>query len=270
MEPYNEKIKREFEEWKNREPGTIEKVSGFVGKPMEVIIQPFVEKVGPLLEDALKNTNKYIAEAIQANHEELMDVAKFTPDEFVEWHRATDEGTNTLVKAGIAALSTEGAVGGFLGFSAILAEVPISFGTILAFANKIAASYHMDITKEETQIEILKAITAGSSDSAELKQNAVSGFSVSSIIVQKAAWSSFARGTAYTSGSMIQITREVLKVLGLGISRRKATQFIPGLGAVTGGVINGAWAAESLGAVREYCRYAITQKYFESFTTQDS
>lgn len=267
MEPYNEKVKREFEEWKNREPGTIEKVSGFVGKPMEVILQPFIDKVGPLLEDALKHTNQYIAEAIQANHEELVDVTKFTPDEFVEWHKASDEKTDTLIKAGIAALSTEGAVGGFLGFSTILAEVPISFGTILAFANKIAATYHMDITKEETQVEILKAITAGSSDNSELKQTAVSGFTASNIIIQKAAWTSFARGSVYTSGSMIQITREVLKVLGLGISRRKATQFIPGLGAVTGGIINGAWASESLGAVREYCRYAITQKYFETYTT---
>lgn len=268
MEPYYEKVTREFDEWKNREPGTIEKVSGFVGKPMEVVLQPFVEKVGPLLEDALKHTNRYIAEAIQSNQEEIIDITKFTPDEFVNWHQKADEYSGKLHKAGIAALSTSGAVGGFLGFGTILAEVPISFGTILAFANKIAATYNIDITQEESQVEILKAITVGSSDDNGMKQESVSGLSVSNVIIRKASWTSFARGSAYTAGSLAHITTKFLKLLGLGISRRKAAQFIPGLGAVTGGVINGAWADESLGAVREYCRYSVTKRYFESFPVE--
>ena len=74
MEPYIEKVKNDFESWKVREPGTIEKISGFVGKPVEVVIQPFIEKISPLLEDVLKNSNKYIAEAIVNSHEEIKDI----------------------------------------------------------------------------------------------------------------------------------------------------------------------------------------------------
>ena len=266
MEPYNEKIKREFDEWKNREPGTIEKISGFVGKPVEMVIQPFIEKIGPLLEDVLKNSNKYIAEAIQNSHEPPIDITKFTPDEFVEWHKKADSDSDTLIKAGITALSAEGAVGGFLGFNALLAEVPVSFGTIIAFANKIAVTYHLDVSNEATQVEILKAITAGSSSTIESKTEATSTFSISNIIIQKTSWGSIASGNLYGANSVILTVRQLLKTLGIGISKRKATQFLPGLGAVTGGVINGAWANESLNGVREYCRYTVTQKYFEFYT----
>jgi len=265
MEAYNEKINREFEEWKSREPGTIEKVSGFVGKPVEVVIQPFIEKIGPLLEDVLKNSNKFISEAVQNNHEEMKDVTKFTPDEFVEWHKSADEATDSLVKAGIATLSAEGAVGGFLGFNALLAEVPVSFGTILAFANKIAATYHLDITNEDTQVEILKAITAGSSSSLDAKNETTSTFTTSNIIIQKASWGSIAKGDMYTANAVVQVVRQILKALGISISRRKATQFLPGLGAITGGVINGAWANEALNAVREYSRYSVSLKYFDFY-----
>lgn len=265
MEPYIEKVRSDFEEWKVREPGTIEKISGFVGKPVEMVIQPFIEKVSPLLEDVLKNSNKYIAEAIANSQEEIKDITKFTPDDFIVWHKKADEDADNIIKAGIATLSAEGAVGGFLGFNALLAEVPLSFGTILAFANKIAATYHIDIVDENTQVEILKAITAGSSSSMDIKAESTSSFSVSNILIQKASWGSIANGKLYASNGALLVVRQILKSLGVGISKRKAAQFLPGLGAVTGGVINGAWANESLNAVKEYCRYSVAQKYFETF-----
>jgi hypothetical protein len=270
MEPYIEKVKNDFESWKVREPGTIEKISGFVGKPVEVVIQPFIEKISPLLEDVLKNSNKYIAEAIVNSHEEIKDITKFAPDDFIEWHKKADEDSDTLIKAGIATLSAEGAVGGFLGFNALLAEVPVSFGTILAFANKIAATYHIDITNEDTQIEILKAITAGSSSSLENKNESTSTFSISNIVIQKVSWGSIASEKIYAGTSALIVIKQILKTLGIGISRRKAAQFLPGLGAVTGGLINGGWANESLSAVKEYCRYTVAQKYFEVFYENSS
>jgi hypothetical protein len=150
-------------------------------------------------------------------------------------------------------------VGGFLGFNALLAEVPVSFGTILAFANKIAATYHIDITNEDTQIEILKAITAGSSSSLEIKNESTSTFSLSNIVIQKVSWGSLASGKIYAGNSALIVVKQILKTLGVGISRRKAAQFLPGLGAVTGGLINGGWANESLNAVKEYCRYTVDQ-----------
>lgn len=263
MNKFQKQIESEFNEWKNASPNLIQRGMGIIGKPIAFILNPIIKKITPLLEGVLKGTNSLVVKVLHSNSSDLIDISTMSEAEFIDWLQQRDSIAQNWIIGGVSALVAEGGTGGFFGFAAVAAEIPISFASLLTFANKIALTYNLDISKEDVQIEVFKAITAGSATNVENKLEAISTFTAMATIVQKTTWKAMEQLPGNSLGGFIHAIRGLLQKLGINLTKRKAAQLIPGLGAVTGAAINGAWATDSLKAVKQYSRYLVTNSYYK-------
>ena len=255
-----ESVDKEFEEWKNTAPNAIQRGTGVLTQPIEYLLKPFINKVAPLLEDVLKSSNNIISGALNSKNE-FANILNLTEVEFEEWLKKTDLSAKNYVTGGIASLTAEGAVTGLGGFALLAVDIPASFGLIMGFSNKIALSYQLDILNEDVQVEILKAIAAGSETSVEGKASAIETLKVVSNIVNKQTWKGMGQAVSHSLPHVIVAVSAFLRKLGVNITKRKAAQLIPVIGGATGAVINGSWASDALEAVRQHARKSIVENY---------
>ncbi len=267
MNNLKKSIDQEFAKWKNSPPNLVQRGTGFLFKPVEILIKPFIKIITPLFEGVLKGLNHFIASAIKETSNEILDIDNMSENEFEAWLKKQDSVSRKQISVGIALITAEGAATGLGGATLLAVDIPASFGLILGFANKIALTYQLDITDENVQVEIMKAISAGSETSVEGKASAVATLKTTANIINKQTWKSMGTATKGTIPHFIITIRAFLKKLGVNVTKRKAAQLIPVLGAVSGGVINGSWAADALEAVRQYARKSTSDLYFEKENT---
>ena len=262
MENTRDLVRKDFEKWRNTPPNLIQRGMGTVFTPVEFLLRPFVNAAAPLLEGVVKGANNFIADTIQKFSGELVDVNEFSELEFKEWIKRADIAAMNWVTGGIAALTAEGVATGLGGFKLLAVDIPASFGLIISYANKIALTYQLDITDEEVQVELIKAISAGSETSAKGKLSSTASLRTVSNIIAKQSWKSMEKAPAKSLPKLIFTIRALVKKLGYNITKRKAAQLVPIIGGVTGGAINGSWAADALEAVRQFSRMSVTETYY--------
>ncbi|MCB1143472.1 MAG: EcsC family protein, partial [Leptospiraceae bacterium] len=185
----------DYDEWKKKEPSVAQKITSMIARPAEWLINPIIDKIHPILEETLKKSNAKIADIIHTTADELENPLEMKEEDFLKWMETQDESVDRWITGGIASISAEGTASGFIGLAGLLTEIPISFGTILFFANKIAFQYYLNITDEQTNLEVLKAISAGSAASLESKKDCISGFESTSSTLHKDTWKSLTKST---------------------------------------------------------------------------
>lgn len=265
MSEYITKLEAEFEKWKTSPPNVVQRATGYITKPVEFLLKPFIDKIAPLLENSIVGINNYLSKAIvklsRKDSEIFIDVESIREQDFELWLKEKENTTKNLVAGGVTALIAEGAITGLGGFALIAVDIPASFSLILTFANMIALTYELDIYDEVIQEEIIKAITIGSETTIKGKLQAMATLRVALKTINTTTWKAISKAQAKTMPGLIAAIRSFLKKIGLNLTKRKATQLIPGIGAIAGAVINASWGLDSLEAVRQISRNMIIQAY---------
>lgn len=265
MSTYLAEVEEEFEKWKKSPPNIVQAGTGFITRPVEFLLRPFIDKIALLLENSIMSINDYLSKAIinlsKKDTEIFIDVESISEKDFEEWLMEKDKTTKHLVAGGVSALTVEGAGTGLGGFALIAVDIPASFGLILTFANMIALTYELDIYDEVIQEEIIKAITVGSETTIEGKIQAMATLRIALKTIKTTTWKAMAKAPAKSMPGLIAAIRAFLKKMGINLTKRKATQLIPGFGAIAGALINGSWGLDSLEAVRQISRNIIIQAY---------
>jgi len=239
-----EKVQKEYEQWENTPPNMVNEKLGQLTKPMVFLVEPVIKRVVFLLECVISKANEYVASAVKKYSDKVPNFEDMDEKSFEEWFAKADKQAEKLKMAGIAAVSVEGGVTGFFGAKGLLADIPAVFGLIFSFSNKIALTYGLPIKSQEIQIEILNAIRAGSASSVKEKAKLA---------------------TDNIAPAMIMAVEKILEKLGVDVTKRKSFQLIPILGAGAGIIINGAWALDTLEAVRQNSRKWIVIKQGEKY-----
>lgn len=263
MEKFHSLVKSDYENWKNTPPNVIQHVFGKITKPVEIILNPIIKKIAPLLEGVLRGLNNYIANAISSWSGKIVNLNTLSEKEFKAWFNKADNKAKNIATAGISSLVAEGAGIGLGGFALLAADIPASFGLIIGFANKIALTYQLDITNEAVQIELLKAISTGSETTINGKIESASTLKVVANVISKQTWKEMEKAPVNALPKLIFVIRAFLKQMGINITKRKALQIIPVAGAVVGGVINGTWGADVFESVRQYSRLNVVETYYK-------
>lgn len=263
MDKFHSLVKSDYENWKNTPPNVIQHVFGKITKPIEIILNPFIKKIAPLLEGVLRGLNNFIANAISNWSGKIVNLDKLPEKEFKAWFKKADNKAKNIATAGITSLVAEGAGTGLGGFALLAADIPASFGLIIGFANKIALTYQLDITNETVQVELLKAISTGSETTINGKLESASTLKVVANVISKQTWKEMEKAPVNALPKLIFVIRSILKQMGINITKRKALQIIPVAGAVVGGVINGTWGADVFEAVRQYSRLNVVETYYK-------
>jgi hypothetical protein len=264
-------VKREYDAWEKSPPNIINKGIGTLTAPVAYVLNPIMKKVAPLLEGVISGANNYIASAVEGFSGKISEFENMDEIQFFKWFTDADVSAKNWKTAGIAAMATEGGALGAGGIFLILADIPASFGVIMAFANKIALSYGLPIRTEEAQIAILKAVSAGSANNIKEKASAAFTLRATGKTLQEKTWQQIYKlsvDNIISTEKLIVVAREILKKLGITITEKKASQILPAIGAAIGAGINAAWAADALEAVRQYARQWAVENYVKHSDTR--
>jgi len=259
-------VTREYEAWEKSPPNIVNKSLGLLTAPVDYLLRPIMKKVAPLLEGVVSGANNYIASAVEGVSGKFPNFENMDERLFSNWFTEADVSAKNWKTAGLAAMATEGGVMGAGGILLVLADIPASFGIIMAFANKIALSYGLPIKTEEAQIAILKAVSAGSANNIKEKMGAAFTLRATGKKLQEETWGQIYKlsiDNVLSTEKLIVAAREILKKLGITITEKKASQLLPVIGAAVGAGINAAWAADALEAVRQYARQWAVENYFK-------
>jgi len=262
-------VKREYDAWEKSPPNIINKGVGTLTAPIAFVLNPLMKRIAPLLEGVVSGANNYIASAIEGLSGKVPDFENMDERLFAEWFIDADVRAKNWKTAGIAAMATEGGALGAGGILLILADIPASFGIIMAFANKIALTYGLPVKTEEAQLAILKAVSAGSANNIKEKAAAAFALRATGKTLQEKTWRQIYKlsvDNVLSTEKLIVLAREILKKLGVTVTEKKASQLIPALGAAVGAGINAAWAADALEAVRQYARQWTAENYVKHKT----
>jgi hypothetical protein len=257
-------VRREYDAWERSPPNIINKGIGTLTAPVAYVLNPIMKKVAPLLEGVISGANNYIASAVEGFSGKVPEFENMDEIQYFKWFTDADVSAKNWKTAGIAAMATEGGALGAGGIFLILADIPASFGVIMAFANKIALSYGLPIRTEEAQIAILKAVSAGSANNIKEKASAAFTLRATGKTLQEKTWQQIYKlsvDNIISTEKLIVVAREILKKLGITITEKKASQLLPAIGAAIGAGINAAWAADALEAVRQYARQWAAESY---------
>jgi hypothetical protein len=266
MPELQEIVQNEYTQWENTPPSVVNEGLGYISKPLEFVLRPIMNKVAPRLEGVVSKTNKYIADAIEKVSDKTPDFENMDEKSFKEWFAKADKSASIWKALGFASMTAEGAGTGVGGFAFLLIDIPVAFGLILGFSNKIALTYGLPIEIEDIQKEILQSILVGSESNLNDKMASAIALKQTQKTL-KMSWKKIYELAADNAivninAKMVATVREFLQKLGVKITHKKANQSIPVLAAGIGAAINGAWASDALEAVRQYSRKWIVEKYY--------
>ena len=208
-------------------PGFIMKVTNYLGKPIEFVLEKVDSKV-------INNATKKALEASlnvaisSINTKKLKEPSK-------KWHKFLS--------------SASGGVGGFFGMAGLPFELPVSTTIMLRSIAEIAHSHGHNLNERDIQLACLEVFSLGSSkttsdDEAESAYFAARGalayemkLAVESIkgMSEKAIQEALAKGQMPI---LVKLINSIASRFGITVSEKVVAQSVPFIGAAGGAAIN--------------------------------
>ncbi len=237
--------------WENEEPGVVSKTFGKLLSPVGKLISVVVpEKV---IESAINAAN--------AAAQYLTDTADVLRDgnvESIEELRTKDlklcdEMADSVHNWAVGIATAEGVAGGFVGLPGLAADIPFITTLALRTIHKIGVCYGYvaDVSNaEEEKAFVLGVLAAANASTLGEKASFILGLKQISLLIQRNAWKKLAEmGSASFLAKSIVSVRQAAKLIGVNLTKRKASQSIPFIGGAVGAALNAsfindiAWAA---------------------------
>lgn len=237
--------------WENEEPGVVSKTFGKLLSPVGKLISVVVpEKV---IESAINAAN--------AAAQYLTDTADVLRDgnvESIEELRTKDlklcdQMADSVHNWAVGIATAEGVAGGFVGLPGLVADIPFITTLALRTIHKIGVCYGYvaDVSNaEEEKAFVLGVLAAANASTLGEKASFILGLKQISLLIQRNAWKKLAEmGSASFLAKSIVSVRQAAKLIGVNLTKRKASQSIPFIGGAVGAALNAsfindiAWAA---------------------------
>ena len=244
---YEKKQVEQIKEWKDEEPGVVSQAIGFVTRPVTWLIQIIIPNSA--IKGALDASNwagYWLADTgdiiRDGNVNEISDL-KSSSLEICD--KLADSVHNWAIGFGIA----EGGVAGATGLPGLAVDIPIIITLALRTVHKIGLCYGYECDSEMDRNFVLGILSASGANSMTEKVGALTTLRSIEIAVAKQTWKAMAEKAATQQfskeGGIIAI-KNLAKQLGVNLTKRKALQAIPVIGAGVGASVNG-WYLKDVG-----------------------
>lgn len=247
QEQYNKII-----QWENNEPSFLSKTVGFITKPFAWITNKIIPEKA--IQGALIGFNS-IAKTLTDENDILRDANVSSIHELkVKDLQVSDELANNVHNWAIGIAATEGGVTGSLGLPGIAADIPIIITFALRTIHKIGLCYGYKTTTQEDNLFVYSIMSTVGSNSVKEKNMAIATLKQLNVILVKQTWKKMAEKAVHNkmSGEAFLIAiRELAKQLGINLTKRKALQSIPIVGAGVGTAVNIAFINDICWAARK-------------------
>lgn len=250
---YEQKQLCEIETWEKREPSVVAQAMDKVAKPIGAVVNFVIPKkaiLGALttfndLAGFFTDTGDILRDGNVVRIEDLKQKDLRLSDQMAE--------NVSLWAKGIAA--TEGGAAGFTGIFGMAVDIPTIITLSLRTIQKIGLCYGYECNTEAEKVLVLNVMSVASSNNFQEKAAAIAALRQIEIAIAKNTWKILAEQAANKQAIpvIVMTIKNLAKQLGINITKRKALQAIPVLGAGVGAAMNVAYIADiTEAAIRTY------------------
>jgi hypothetical protein len=250
---HSEYERREMEaiaEWKREEPGIVSKAFGIVAAPAVWLVKLVVPDAA--VKGALQAAN-WVANSLADSADICRDGGVSSAAELRQGDLERCDRLADGVRSWAIRLATvEGVATGATGLPGLALDVPAVITLALRTVHKTGICYGYECKSEQDQNFAFGVLSASGANSMNEKLTALTTLRTIEVALAKQTWKAMAEKAATNQMSKeagIIGVRTLAKQLGVNLTKRKALQAIPLIGAAVGASANGwfirevAWAA---------------------------
>lgn len=232
MEEYDKEQIRAIVEWKNREPSVVSQKMGALAAPLGWMVQKVVPEAA--MRGVLNGANS--AGEFLADEGDILRDGGVSAIEELRYKdlQLSDNLADSVHNWAIATAAAEGAAAGAGGVIGIGVDIPAILTLSLRTIHKIGLCYGYKANNKNERDFILGILSAAGSNSMKEKTEALLALKAAQNLIQKHTWKALAE-----KGAVVITVKQVCKQLGINLTKRKAMQAIPLIGAGIGAAING-------------------------------
>lgn len=240
----------EILKWKNTEPSVVSQAFGKVFAPLAWTIRKIVpDKAVQGLLDGANEVGRMLTDK-----KDIMRKAKVTSIEDLQYLdlKISDKLAENVHNWAIGVAIAEGGTTGAFGLPGAAVDIPTIITLALRTIHKIGVCYGYECNSEADKKFVLGILSASGANSMEEKNIAITMLKSLETTVAKQTWKSMSQKAMthpLSQEAALIALRNLSKQLGINLTKRKALQAIPVIGAVVGGSTNGwyikdvSWAA---------------------------
>jgi len=203
-------------------PGLVAKISGLIGRPIEIGLKKLPASLGTIVNDAAhKSIEKALAVALMT-----MDKGGKGPSSNW-WHKL--------------AVGATGAAGGAFGLPALAIELPVSTTIMLRSIADIARSEGEDLHSPEAKLQCVQVLALGGNVKSD--DGSEAGYFTARAALAKAVSEAAAhltkQGVSQQSApAIVRLISQVASRFSIVVSEKAAAQAVPVVGALGGAALN--------------------------------
>ncbi len=246
-EKYIEQAKQEIERWESQGPGFLSQVGDSIlwpaQKAAELLIPEGVqEAVGKACEGFLSGLGS--ASQLIVDKDEINKKVKTLVTQNGDELKAADEAAKHYWNWNVGYAAAEGGATGALGLLGLPPDIPLLFIITLRLIQQVGVCYSYDIADESEKEYVMHILRTGSTAEITAKMEFLVGLKQVEQILVKVTWKKMNEALARKEISRISILaamRQFAKSLGIQLTKRKALQMVPLVGALVGASFNGVF-----------------------------
>lgn len=244
---YIKQAKREIENWEAQGPGFIAQVGDAIllpaQKTAELLIPRGVqEAVAKAIVGFLSGVGSFAN--LTVGEEKIRERVKTFYEEGGHELKAADEAAKHYWNWHITYAVGEGGLTGAAGLAGLAVDIPTLFTISLRLIQEIGICYGYDVSKKEEQEYVMHILRTGTTGDIKAKMEFLIGLKNIEQILLKITWKKMNETLArkeISRLSLLAAMRQFAKSLGIQITKRKALQIVPLVGALVGASFNGVF-----------------------------
>lgn len=250
MTPYEYNEYEQIIKWQNEEPSVVSQTINGVLKPVSWLIGKIVP---PKAIQGALTAFEGLAELLTDSNDIKRDGGVDNVEELrIKDLQLSDKLANEVHNWANGIAAVEGAGTGTLGLPGLIADIPSLITMSLRVIHKIGLCYGYDCITQTDKQFVYSILSAAGSNSVKEKAASISTLQAINKTIAGVTWKKMAeKATENKFGieALILAIKQLAKQLGINITRRKALQAIPIIGAGVGAALNiafindVAWAA---------------------------
>lgn len=251
---YVSKAKQEIYQWEHEGPSWLAQVGDFIlwpaTKAADLLIPDGVQDaVGKAIEAALIGISNLSDSTFdQSDVRERVAAEQATFGSSCDmWQElaAADRAAQHYWNWNLSYAAAEGGAAGAAGLFGLAADIPALFTLVIRLIQQVSVCYGYDPTKPEERDYVIHILRTGSAGDVKAKLEALMFLKQLETILLKVSWKKMTADLAakqISQLSLLAAVRQFAKTLGINLTKRKALQMVPIIGAIVGASFNGTYA----------------------------
>lgn len=248
---YLKKAKEEIGEWETRKPG-------FIAQVGDAVLSPVMRQAGKLVPEGVQTA---VSEAVEKTLRLTAKAGEFTVDGVAinkeriarlknartlgKKLNVSDQLANGYWNWHLGYAAAEGGATGAAGIFGLPADIPLILSIAIREIRTIGACYGYETNSPTETDYVLHILRIGSSGDINVKIQFLIALKEFEQILLKVAWKKMTQEMAakqLSKGAVLAAIREFAKSLGIQLTKRKALQAVPIVGALIGASFNAVYA----------------------------